>query len=165
MTTTDQILALAAHPAPTAEADAGLARFAEAATAGMNSNVVRALRALRPAHDGPAWRAWLSAAAALSVPGGAAPSGAVPGGAAPAADPVVTSVLCATATALGDDCAAAVAAGLQAAALAENRLTTAAGWSVPVVSAAIGAGLAAGLMLSLPEAQHQAGRQARADCG
>ena len=83
MTTTDQILALAAHPAPTAEADAGLARFAEAAAAGMSSHVVRALRTLRPADDGPAWRAWLSAAAALATPGGAAPDGAAAGGAAP----------------------------------------------------------------------------------
>ena len=153
MTTTEQILALAAHPTPTAEADAGLARFAEAAAAGMNSHVVRALRTLRPADDGPAWRAWLSATAALSAPGGAAPSGAAPGGAVPAAGPVVTTVVCAAATALGKDCSAAVAAGIQAAALAEAGLATAAGWSVPVVSAAIGAGLAAGLMLGLGEAQ------------
>jgi hypothetical protein len=173
MTTTDQILALAAHPARTAEADAGLARFAEAATAGMNSHVVRALRTLRPADDGPAWRAWLSAAAALSAPGGAVPGGAVPGGAAPggaapggavpggaapggavpAVDPAVTTVVCAAASALGDDCSVAVAAGLAAATLTGAGLATAAGWSVPVVSAAIGAGLAAGLMLSLPEAQ------------
>jgi hypothetical protein len=153
VTAIDQILALAAHPTPTAEADAGLARFAEAAAAGMNSHVVRALRTLRPADDGPAWRAWLSATAALSAPGGAAPSGAVPVGAALAADPVVTTVVCAAATALGEDCSAAVAAGIQAAALAEAGLATAVGWSVPVVSAAIGAGLAAGLMLSLGEAQ------------
>jgi 2-methylcitrate dehydratase PrpD len=148
VTTTDQILALAAHPAPIAEADAGLARFAEAVAAGMNSHVVRALRTLPPADDGPPWQAWLSAAAALSAPGGAAP-----GGAPPAAGPVVTTVVCAAATALGDDCSAAVAAGLQAAALAEAGLATAVGWSVPVVAAAIGAGLAAGLMLGLPEAQ------------
>ena len=128
MTTTDQILALAAHPTPTAEADAGLARFAEAADAGMNSHLVRALRNLRPADDGHAWRAWLSATAALYAPGGAAPSGAAPGGAVPAAGPVVTTVVCAAATALGEDCSAAVAAGLQAAALAEAGLATAAGW-------------------------------------
>jgi 2-methylcitrate dehydratase PrpD len=146
VTTTDQILALAADPAPTAEADAGLARFAEAADAGMNSHVVRALRTLRPSDDGPAWRAWLSATAALAAAGGAAP-----GGAAPAAGPEVTMVVCAAATALGDDCSAAVAAGLRAAALAEDGLATAAGWSVPVVSAVIGAGLAAGLMLGLPD--------------
>lgn len=153
MTTTDQILTLAAHTVPTAEADAGLARFAEAAAAGMNSHVVRALRTLRPADDGPAWRAWLSAAAALSAPDGVALSAAVPGSAALAADPVVTTVVCAAATALGDDCSAAVAAGLQAAALAEAGLATAAGWSVPVASAAIGASMAAGLMLGLAEAQ------------
>ena len=183
MTTTDQILALAAQPAPTAEADAELARFAEAAAAGMNSHVVRALRTLRPADDGPAWRAWLSAAAALSVPDGAVPGGnvpdgnvpdgavpggnmpgggvpdggvpggGVPGGAAPAVGPAVTTVVCAAATALRDDCSAAVAAGLSAAALVEAGLPAAAGWSVPVVSAVIGAGLAAGLTLGLPEAQ------------
>ena len=163
MTTTDQILALAVRPTPTAEADAGLARFAEAADAGMNSHVVRALRTLRPSDDGPAWRAWLSATAALAAPGGAAsggaaaggaiPGGAMPGGAASAVGPEVTMVVCAAATALGDDCSAAVAAGLRAAALAEDGLATAAGWSVPVVSAAIGAGLAAGLMLGLPDAQ------------
>jgi hypothetical protein len=166
VTTTDQILALAADPAPTAEADAGLARFAEAADAGMNSHVVRALRTLCPADDGPAWRAWLSATAALALPGGAASGGAAPGGAAsggaapggaasggaaPAAGPEVTMVVCAAATALGDDCSAAVAAGLRAAALTEDGLATAAGWSVPVVSAVIGAGLAAGLMLGLPD--------------
>src|SRR5262249_59366842 len=83
VTTADQILALAAHPASTAEADAGLARFAEAVAAGMNSQVVRALRTLCPADDGPAWRAWLSAAAALSAPGGAAPGDATPDGDAP----------------------------------------------------------------------------------
>jgi 2-methylcitrate dehydratase MmgE/PrpD-like protein len=168
VTATDQILALAAHPAPTAEADAALARFAEAAAAGINSHVARVLRTLRPADDGPAWRAWLSAAAALSVPdggvsGGGGPGGAVPGGAvrgggmsggtAPAVDPAIATVVCAAATALGDDCSAAVAAGLAAAALVEAGLPTAAGWSVPVVSALIGAGLAAGLMLGLPEAQ------------
>ena len=153
MTTTQQILALAAHPTPTAEADAGLARFAEAADAGMNSHLVRAVRNLRPADDGHAWRAWLSATAALCAPGGAAPSGAAPGGAVPAAGPVVTTVVCAAATALGEDCSAAVAAGLQAAALTAAGLATAAGWSVPVVSAAVGAGLAAGLMLGLGEAQ------------
>jgi len=158
VTATDQILALAAHPVPTAEADAALALFGEAAAAGMNSHVVRALRTLRPADDGPAWRAWLSAAAALSVPDGAVPGGAVPGGgmsggAAPAVGPAVTTVVCAAATALGDDCSAAVAAGLSAAALVEAGLPAAAGWSVPVVSAVIGAGLAGGLMLGLPEAQ------------
>jgi 2-methylcitrate dehydratase MmgE/PrpD-like protein len=163
VTATDQILALAAHPAPTAEADAALARFAEAAAAGINSHVARVLRTLRPADDGPAWRAWVSAAAALSVPdggvsGGGGPGGAVrgggmSGGTAPAVDPAIATVVCAAATALGDDCSAAVAAGLAAAALVEAGLPTAAGWSVPVVSALIGAGLAAGLMLGLPEAQ------------
>ena len=94
----------------------------------------------------------LAAASAVgAASGGAAPGGAASGGAAPAAGPEVTMVVCAAATALGDDCSAAVAAGLRAAALAEDGLATAAGWSVPVVSAVIGAGLAAGLMLGLPD--------------
>jgi hypothetical protein len=73
MTTTEDLLALAAGAAPAAEADADLALFAAAATRGMNSPAVRALRTLRPDHarppslpDSPAWRAWLSAAAAIA---------------------------------------------------------------------------------------------------
>jgi 2-methylcitrate dehydratase PrpD len=64
-------------------------------------------------------------------------------------------VVCAAARALGDDCLAAVAAGLEGAALVESGLDAGAGpgWSVPAVSAAIGAGLAAGLMLGLPDDQ------------
>jgi MmgE/PrpD N-terminal domain len=152
MTTTDDILALAgkaASAADAAAADADIARFDEAVVRGMTSEVVRVVRALRepPATaqaalpDSPAWRAWLSATAAIA---GATPE---------ANDPTAGFVVCAAATALGHDCSAAVAAGIQAAALVESGLTNAAGWSVPAVSAVIGAGLAAGMMARLPESQ------------
>jgi 2-methylcitrate dehydratase PrpD len=116
---------------------------------------VRSLRALRPdvgapaaLPDSPAWRAWLSATAAIA------------GTADSADDPIARFVVCAAATALADDdyspaVPVAVAAGVRAAALVESRLIAAtdpAGWSVPTVSAVIGAGVAAGLMLRLPSA-------------
>jgi 2-methylcitrate dehydratase PrpD len=68
---------------------------------------------------------------------------------------VVAMVVCAAARALGDDCLAAVAAGLEAAAVVESGLdgVAGAGWSVQTVAGGIGAGLAAGLMLGLPEDQ------------
>lgn len=150
MTTTDEILALAAEvagAAPQAGGPAGdLARFAEAVTRGMDSPAVSALRALRPGRapgpvaaaalpGGPAWDAWVSATAATS----AGPPGATS-----------RFVVCAAATALGQDCTAAVAVGVRAAALVESRLDTSAGWSAHTVSAVVGAGLAAGLMLALP---------------
>jgi 2-methylcitrate dehydratase PrpD len=135
MTTIDEILALAAHAAPTSDADADLALFAAAVPRGMNSAAVRALRALRPDGRAPAWRAWLSATAAV---------------AGTPADPIEGFVVCAAATACGDDCSAAVTAGIRATALVRSRLTAPNGWSVPTVSAVIGAGLAAGLMLRLP---------------
>jgi 2-methylcitrate dehydratase PrpD len=150
MTTTDEILALAAQAAPARDADANLALFAAAATRGANSAAVRALRALRPDSDAAAalpdsaaWRAWLSAAAAIAGSGPAA------------AGPLERFVVCAAATACGDDCSAAVAAGVRAATLTGSKLSAlgAAGWSVPAVSAVIGAGLAAGMMLRLPTAE------------
>ena len=69
MTTTDDILALAAHATPTEHAAADLIAFAAAVTGGMNTDVVRALRALRPGSlpDSPAWRAWLLATAAMAA--------------------------------------------------------------------------------------------------
>lgn len=198
MTTTEDILALAASAAPTAQADAGLAMFADARARGAGSAAVQALRTLWPAHPGPPappesapWQAWLSAAAAIAGMAGvgrartdtaanagmagaartdtARPSG---GGAVAADDPTALFVVCAVAAALeddrtgptgpggdrawvtarGGDCSAAVAAGTRAAALVGSRLaavTDPGGWSVPVVSAVIGAGLAAGLMLRL----------------
>jgi 2-methylcitrate dehydratase PrpD len=90
---------------------------------------------------GPALTAWVTGAAAVAAP---APD-----------DPVAAMVVCAAARALGDDCLAAVAAGLEAAAVIESGLdgVAGAGWSVPTVAGGIGAGLAAGLMLGLPEDQ------------
>jgi hypothetical protein len=157
MTTTEEILALAAHAAsaPARDADADLGLFKAAAARGANTAAARALRALRPdagapaaLPDSPAWRAWLSATAA------------VVGTADSANDPVARFVVCAAATALaGDDYSpavpVAVAVGMRAAALVESRLaavTSREGWSVPTVSAVIGAGVAAGLMLRLPPA-------------
>jgi hypothetical protein len=97
------------------------------------------VRAALPA--GPALTAWVTGAAAAAAP---APD-----------DPTVAMVVCAAARALGDDCLAAVAAGLEAAAVVESGLDGVAGpgWSVPTVAAGIGAGVAAGLMLGLPEAE------------
>jgi hypothetical protein len=165
--TTDRILALEAHGAPSVQAEADLARFAAAVATAKGISAARALqRVLRPAYaydatpapapgrlpgaalpDGPAWTAWMTASAAVAA----------------GADPLVAMVVCAAARALGDDCAAAVAAGVQAAELVGAELVGAElvgavlagvdGWSVSVVSAAIGAGLAAGLMLGLPEPQ------------
>jgi 2-methylcitrate dehydratase PrpD len=77
---------------------------------------------------GPALTAWVTGAAAAAAP---APD-----------DPAAAMVVCAAARALGDDCLAAIAAGLEGA-----------GWSVPTVAAGIGAALAAGVMLGLPEDQ------------
>ncbi len=158
MTTTDDILALAARAAATEQADGDLELFGGAVTRGMNSDVVRRLSTLRPPAGvplagapampaSPAWDAWLWATAAITCFTSEA-----------ATDSAAAMIaVCAAATALGDDCSAAVAAGTQAAELVQSRLTGPAGagpgWSVQTVSAAIGAGLAAGLMLGLPAAQ------------
>jgi hypothetical protein len=162
MTTTDDLLALAANAAPSGEATADLALFADAATRGMNSDVVRALRVLRPENgapaalpDSPAWQAWLSATAAIA---------GAPGEAHLPADLTVRYIVCAAATSVPggaqaatlDDSSAAVAAGVKAAALVESALAGLAdpgGWSLPPVSAVIGAGLAAGLKLGLTAPQ------------
>ncbi|MGH3206521.1 MAG: MmgE/PrpD family protein [Trebonia sp.] len=78
MTSTDEILALAASGAAAPETlaadvqvtEADLAAFSEAAARGAGSDVVRALRAIRPAappSGDPAWTAWLTAAAATAA--------------------------------------------------------------------------------------------------
>lgn len=154
MTTTDDILALAAHAAPTERSAADLVLFTRAVTRGMNSDVLRALRALRPGSlpDSPSWRAWLTATAATV--GASDDAGS-------ATDPAVPFATCAAATALAaetptastNQALAAVAAGTAAAALVESGLATADGWSVPAVAAVVGAGVAAGIMLRLPEAR------------
>jgi hypothetical protein len=168
MTSTDDILALAAHAAPSAQAEADLALFAEAVTRGADTEAVRALRTLRPASggaaalpDSAAWRAWLMAAAATAAPPETT-----------AAPPETTAryIVCAAASALagpGDDRLAAVAAGTRAAELVETVLVESVlagsghagsdlaetGWSVTTVSAVVGAGLAAGMMLRLEPAR------------
>lgn len=163
MTTTDDILALAAHAAPTERAAADLVLFTGAVTRGLNSDVLRALRALRPGSlpDSPAWRAWLTATAATSGIGLTAVTGSDltatngAGGTGSAAGLTVRFAACAAATALAEDAStapvSAVAAGTAAAALVEYGLADAAGWSVPAVAAVIGAGVSAGIMLRLPE--------------
>ncbi|HXC80837.1 MAG TPA: MmgE/PrpD family protein [Trebonia sp.] len=182
MTTTDDILALTANAAPSEEAAGDLALFADAAARGMNSTVVRALRGLRPASgapalpDSPAWRAWLSATAAIAGDEAQGLRGEEWSRAVRPADRTVRYVVCAAATAVGDErpaapsgapavgveaadaagVTAAVGVGVRAAALVESRLvslTDPGGWSLPAVSAVIGAGLAAGLMLGLTPAQ------------
>ena len=157
---TDRLLALAEQPASTLPAVRALARFTAAVTAQQGIAAARTLlRVLRPvdadgAAAGPAGRPGSAA-----LPAGAALTAWVTGAAAVAApasdDPTVAMVVCAAARALGDDCLAAVAAGLEAAALVESGLdgVAGAGWSVPTVAAGIGAGLAAGVMLGLPDDQ------------
>jgi hypothetical protein len=180
---TDRLLALAGQPASTLPAVTALARFTAAVTAQQGIAAARALlRALRPVDGGdlspaqaghlrdaddrpaslagrpgsaalpagPALTAWVTGAAAV-----AAPAPAMPSADGMSQDSSVAMVVCAAARALGDDCLAAVAAGLEAAALVESVLDRVAGpgWSVPTVAAGIGAGLAAGVMLGLPEDQ------------
>jgi len=150
-TATDQLLVLAARPAPTPEAVTALSRFTAAVTTQQGIATAGTLRrtlhpvaadAAAPAQaGGPALTAWVTGAAASAAP---APD-----------DPTVAMVVCAAARALGDDCLAAVTAGLAAAAIVESGLdgVARAGWSVPTVAAGVGAGLAAGVMLGLPEDQ------------
>jgi 2-methylcitrate dehydratase MmgE/PrpD-like protein len=172
MTTTDDIIALAAQAAPTERSAADLVLFTRAVTRGMNSDVLRALRALRPGSlpDSPSWRAWLTATAATATAtvGASVASGASDAdGAGHATALTARFAICAAATALANEApapaastppddylaaAAAVAAGTAAAALVEGGLADAGGWSVPAVAAVIGAGVAAGIMLRLPEA-------------
>lgn len=152
-TTTERVLALAHEAAPTSEAERALVRFTAGVTTGAGVTAARGLvRALRPVAaagsptasaalpDGAALTAWVTGAAAAGAPYADA-------------DGLGAMVVCAAARALGDDCEAAVAAGLRATALVEAGLEGVTGWSVELVSAAIGAGLAAGMMLGLPEAR------------
>ena len=137
-----------------------MARFTAAVTAQQGIATARTLlRALRPADADGAAAGSAGHPVSAALPGGPALTAWVTGAAAVAAaasdDPTVAMVVCAAARALGDDCLAAVAAGLEAAALVESGLdgVAGAGWSVPTVAAGIGAGLAAGVMLGLPEDQ------------
>jgi MmgE/PrpD N-terminal domain len=182
VTTTDEILDLAAfadrlRSAAGASAgtesidsavevtEADLAAFREAAARGAGSDVVRAVRALRPGppsaatatarSGGPAWTAWLTASAATA----AASEGT--------AKPVHTAWLAvfAVGTALsgppeslpaGVTVPAAIAAGMSAAAIVESGLADWGGWSPGSVAAAIGASVTAGLLLGLTRSQLRA---------
>lgn len=176
MTSTDDILALAASAAAPRSAAAGtetsaevteadLAAFSAAAARGAGSDVVRVLRAIRPAGlvaADPAWTAWLTAAAATS-----AASEATGHGEGQRAGPVHPAWLAvfAAGTALSDSAeslpsgvtvTAAVAAGMSAAAVTETGLADWGGWSSGTVAAVIGAGVTAGLLLGLTEPQLRA---------
>ena len=157
---TDRLLALAGQPASTLPAVKALARFTAAVTAQQGIAAARTvLRALRPVDADGAGTGAAGRPGSAALPAGPALTAWVTGAAAVAAaasdDPTVAMVVCAAARALGVDCLAAVAAGLEAAALVESGLdgVAGAGWSVPTVAAGIGAGLAAGVMLGLPEDQ------------
>jgi len=139
-------------------ADVPATALADADGGSLPASAERAVNAALP--GGPALTAWVTGAAAVAAPVpavrlGASVSGDLAGDSAPGPNPVVAMVVCAAARALGDDCLAAVAAGLEAAELVESRLAGAggSGWPVPTVAAGIGAGLAAGVMLGLPEPQ------------
>jgi len=173
MTSTDEILALAASAAAPRSAAAGtetsaevteadLAAFSAAAARGAGSDVVRVLRAIRPVAADPAWTAWLTAAAATS-----AASEATGHGEGPRAGPVHPAWLAvfAAGTALsgsveslpsGVTVTAAVTAGMSAAAITETGLADWGGWSSGTVAAVIGAGVTAGLLLGLTEPQLRA---------
>ena len=176
MTSTDEILALAASAAAPRSAAAGtetsaevteadLAAFSAAAARGAGSDVVRVLRAIRPAGPmaaDPAWTAWLTAAAATS-----AASEATGHGEGQRAGPVHPAWLAvfAAGTALSDSVeslpsgvtvTAAVTAGMSAAAITETGLADWGGWSSGTVAAVIGAGVTAGLLLGLSEPQLRA---------
>ena len=184
MTSTDEILAVAAAAAATRSAaaatagteasvevtEADLAAFSEAAARGAGSGVVRALLAIRPAAPppgDPAWTAWLTAAAAA-----AATSEATGHGEETKAGPVHPAWLAvfAAGTALsgstpagtgqsvpaGVTVAAAIGAGMSAAAITETGLADWGGWSSGTVAGVIGAGVTAGLLLGLTERQLRA---------
>ena len=145
--------------------EADLAAFSEAAARGADSDVVRALLAIRPAAPppgDPAWTAWLTAAAAA-----AAASEATGHGEETQAGPVHPAWLAvfAAGTALSDSVesapagvtvAAAIGAGMSAAAITETGLADWGGWSSGTVAAVIGAGVTAGLLLGLTEPQRRA---------
>jgi 2-methylcitrate dehydratase PrpD len=179
MTTTDEILALAAT-APESEAtvevtQADLAAFSEAAARGGGSDVVRALLAIRPAAQppaDPAWTAWLTAAAAAAAAAEAtghqekAQAGPVhpawlavfAAGTALSGSALSGSAPSGTAESVpaGAAVTTAIAAGMSAAAITEAGLADWGGWSPGTVAAVIGAGVTAGLLLGLTEPQLRA---------
>jgi len=147
---TDVILALALGPAALADAlvvadqaasqaKRSLAAFAAAVESGEGTTVERAVAAARDAGTLPAGHSLTAFASAAAAVAGALDT--------------ETAIVCAAASALGENCAEPVAIGLDVAGLVAAGLPSAAsrGWSVPVISAAVGATVAAGLMLGLPE--------------
>jgi 2-methylcitrate dehydratase MmgE/PrpD-like protein len=179
MTSTDEILALAASaavPRSAAAAPAGtqasvevteadLAAFSAAAARGADSDVVRVLRAIGPAAPmtgDPAWTAWLTAAAATAAASEATVhregSKAGPVHSAWLAVFAAGTALSGTAVSLppGVTVTSAVAAGMSAAAITEAGLADWGGWSSGTVAAVIGAGVTAGLLLGLTESQLRA---------
>jgi hypothetical protein len=155
--TTDAVLALALAPPALADeafvadraagaAKDSLARFNDAVTGGEGATVPQAIEAaamIGILPGGHALTAFVRAASALA--------------ARPEAD-VSTAIVCAAATAVGENCAEAVAIGGAVTDLVAMGLPDAGaqGWSVPAVSAIIGATVAAGVMLGLPESQLRA---------
>lgn len=177
MTTTDEILALAAIAsfagAETAVTEADVAAFRAAVARGEASPVVAALLAIRPAAPSgqaaarpappgapssgdPAWSAWLTAGAAAAATGDEA---ATAERAAGMSRPVWCAVFGAAVALAGAPgsappavpVTAAITAGLGAAAITESGLADWDGWSSGTVAAAIGAGVTAGLLLGLAE--------------
>jgi 2-methylcitrate dehydratase PrpD len=155
--TTDAILALAFAPPALADemvvaeqaagtAKDSLALFNEAVTAGEQAAVPQAIESaaeIGALPFGHALTAFVRAASAL---------------AASAEIGVSTAIVCAAATALGENCAEAVAVGGAVADLVAAGLPDAQsqGWSAEVVAAAIGGCVAAGVMLGLAESQLRA---------
>ena len=158
---TDAILALALAPPALADevvvadqaeaAKASLGAFRDAVAAGVGLSprkggaVERAIEAAAETGtlpEGHAWTAFTSAVAALSA--------SAPG---VSEVPEETAIVCAAATAVGENCAEAVAVGISVTGLIASGLpdASAQGWAVPVVSATVGAAVAAGLMLGLAE--------------
>ncbi|MGH3300046.1 MAG: MmgE/PrpD family protein [Trebonia sp.] len=188
MTSTDEILALAASGAAAPETlaadvqvtEADLAAFSEAAARGAGSDVVRALRAIRPAappSGDPAWTAWLTAAAATAA--ASEVTGHQKKTKAGLVHPAWLAVFAAgtalaetpladtgpTDTGLADTgvsvpagvtVTAAIAAGMGAAAITGTGLAEWGGWSSGTVAAVIGAGVTAGLLLGLTGPQLRA---------
>lgn len=171
MTTTDEILAIAAAGAAEAGAgaaataagrtaavtEADFAAFGEAAARGADSAVVRALLAARPAgqpwtpppaapRGDPAWNAWLTAAAAMAGAGGDR-----------ALRPAWFAVLAAGTVLMREGTPdQAAAAGLSAAEVVESGLAAWGGWSSGTVAAGVGAAVTAGLLLEVTPPQLRA---------
>lgn len=183
MTTTDEILAIAASAVAAMDANAGViaqpvarrvevtqahvVAFGRAAARGADSAVVRALLSVRPATPpqaaplrDPAWDAWLSATAAMAAADGARAAGKEgAGGPVRPSSFAVFAVGTALGGAAGDPLVpvpAAVAAGLSAAGVVESGLADWGGWSSGTVAAGVGATVTAGLLLGLTQAQLRA---------